>query len=71
MSSDFQFEHKRRHIYLHRCLDELVADFISVTGRRPSDVTVMTLIKWSHSQTIKPDHLNVSLCDNKPPEAFL
>lgn len=45
------------HKHLHNCLDQLVADFISHTGRLPSETTVMEFMTWSHQQTINPDEL--------------
>ena len=48
-------KHKERHVLLHKQLDELFADFILHTGGRTSS-TIFALIKWSHQQTIKPDH---------------
>lgn len=47
-------EHKERHAYLHRCLDELVADYIGHTNNLPSETSVMQLMNWSYTQTIKP-----------------
>ena len=47
--------HRLRHVLLHKHLDELFADFILKTGGR-STSTIFDLIKWSHQQTIKPDH---------------
>jgi len=49
-------EHKKRHIKLHRALDELFADFIF---HHPDQIEflkmpIMKLMKWSHGQTIKP-----------------
>lgn len=49
-----QRQHKARHVLLHKELDELVADMIMDTGRRPSSTTVLDLMMWSHSQTKKP-----------------
>ena len=48
-------EHIQRHKELHQSLDELVADFITHTGKTPSRSTVMDLMKWSYEQTISPD----------------
>jgi hypothetical protein len=48
-------EHKARHELLHKHLDELVADFISLTDRLPSMTTLLEFMKWSYAQTIKPD----------------
>jgi hypothetical protein len=47
-------EHRKRHIKLHHCLDELIADFIWQTEGLPSNTTLMQLMKWSHNQTINP-----------------
>ena len=44
-------EHRERHLFLHEALDELVADWIVKTKRRPSEGTVMELIEWSYQQT--------------------
>ena len=50
-------EHKERHIELHRALDELIADFFIHDPSLPSvDASVMSLIEWSHLQTIQPTH---------------
>lgn len=48
-------EHHDVHILLHKNFDELVADFIAYAGGRPSN-PIFDLMKWSHTQTIKPDH---------------
>jgi len=49
---------KQKHIDIHRelhkKLDELIADFITHTGKTPSNATIMELIEWSHFQTTKP-----------------
>jgi len=47
-------QHKKRHEELHKCLDELVADFILHSEKRPSETSVMELMQWSHNQTINP-----------------
>ena len=47
-------QHKKRHTELHRALDELVADFITYTGKRPSQSTVLELMEWSAKQMHKP-----------------
>lgn len=47
-------EHKKRHQELHRALDELVADWILHTGRRPSACTVMDLMQWAFQQAEAP-----------------
>ncbi len=46
--------HKARHVSLHHSLDELSADWIRHTGKRPSEHTVLDLMKWSHEQTKSP-----------------
>jgi hypothetical protein len=47
-------EHKARHVKLHTMLDELLADFIGQTGKRPSTATCLELLQWSHEQTERP-----------------
>ena len=46
--------HRKRHVRLHYCLDELVADWVTHTDGLPSKNTVLDLIKWSHVQTEDP-----------------
>ena len=46
--------HKKRHVELHRCLDELCADWLYQTGKLPSKATVLELMQWSAAQTEKP-----------------
>lgn len=49
-------EHAERHKVLHRCLDELIADWIGSGPRRyPTKCTIYELMKWSNGQTKKPD----------------
>lgn len=47
-------EHIARHVLLHQQLDELLADFIAHTGKRPSRATLIELMQWSHEQTLNP-----------------
>jgi len=49
-------EHRKRHIELHRALDELFADYIDHHPNKSSfsSLTVFELISWSHEQTIIP-----------------
>jgi hypothetical protein len=47
-------QHRERHIELHKALDELIADWITATGKYPSKSTVFELLEWSHSQTLEP-----------------
>ncbi len=54
-AQDIKLEgHKSRHLRLHHCLDELTADWIRHTGKRPSEHTIFDLMEWSHEQTITP-----------------
>ena len=47
--------HRMLHGEMHKSLDALVADFINITERLPSDTTVMQLMAWSYEQTTKPE----------------
>ena len=47
-------EHIARHEFLHRALDELVADFIMHTNGLPSKSTLLDLMSWSCLQTKTP-----------------
>jgi len=47
-------EHRKRHIELHKALDELVADWMRHTGFLPSKRQVTELMRWSYEQTINP-----------------
>ena len=51
-------QHKARHVELHRMLDELVADWIGHTGKRPSTSSVMDLMQWAHEQTLNPTEVS-------------
>lgn len=44
--------HRKRHRYLHSCLDELIADWIGRPGNQQTRLNqpVMDLIKWSASE---------------------
>ena len=44
-------KHRKRHILLHKYLDELVADFINHTDKLPSETPLMALMEWSYQQT--------------------
>ena len=48
-------KHKARHVFLHKKLDELVADFIDKTKKFPSQVTLVQFMHWSHKQTENPE----------------
>ena len=47
-------EHKKRHLELHRNLDELVADMIQHSAMLPSQTTVFELMFWSNQQRGNP-----------------
>ena len=47
-------EHRKRHQKLHKALDELLADFLTHTGKLPSKTSTLELAAWSNKQTIKP-----------------
>lgn len=49
-------EHKERHILLHKHFDELLADFIRITGKAPLTLLIKDLVNWSHKQTLKPEN---------------
>ena len=51
---DAVLDHKQRHIFLHECFDELLADMIQHTDMLPSTTTVKEFIEWSYQQTISP-----------------
>ena len=50
-------EHRKRHKELHVRMDELLGDFISHTGKLPSETSVMELIEWSYKQTLNPQEM--------------
>jgi hypothetical protein len=52
-------QHKARHQRLHQELDELVADWITHTGKLPSRATVLDLMQWSAQQTERPTELSL------------
>ena len=47
-------DHIETHKHLHRKLDELLADFFTITGKLPSKATCKELMSWSHDQTFNP-----------------
>lgn len=59
-------EHIARHKLLHHYFDELIADWITRTGNRPSEATVRDLIEWSYEQTINPSEVNMSASGKEP-----
>jgi hypothetical protein len=47
-------QHRQEHLRLHEALDQLMADFFRITGKRPSTSTVGELMRWSYEQTQNP-----------------
>ena len=47
-------KHRKRHILLHKYLDELVADFITATKKFPSKTNLLKFMEWSYQQTKEP-----------------
>ena len=44
--------HRERHELLHKCLDELVADFITVNANKSLyNTSLAEFIKWSAAET--------------------
>jgi hypothetical protein len=52
--SEQEKDHEARHKQLHEMLDELIADYITHTGKRLSNSTVMELMQWSAAQVEHP-----------------
>lgn len=48
--------HQQRHIELHKMFEELLVDFIGVTGKYPSRTPIMELLEWSDRQAKALDH---------------
>jgi hypothetical protein len=47
--------HRERHLFLHACFDELLADYLTHNGTAtPSRTPIADLMIWSHGQTIEP-----------------
>lgn len=47
-------DHKARHALLHAMLDELVADWLQHTKKRPSSSSVLELMNWANEQRLHP-----------------
>jgi hypothetical protein len=45
---------KKRHLKLHRSLDELIACFYIQTKGMAGTTTLMEFMEWSHKMTINP-----------------
>lgn len=55
-------EHRQRHLELHHCFDELVADWVNHhPGGKLSSTSILELMAWSEEQTRapteRPEHL--------------
>lgn len=61
-----QEEHKKRHIELHKSLDELFADFIRHNPNKKSflETPIKKLMEWSYKQTISPTSESLSRAKN-------
>ena len=46
--------HQERHVFLHKHLDELLADYINETEKLISETKFWEFIEWSHLQTMSP-----------------
>jgi len=54
------YPHAMRHQILHRCLDELLGDFIVHNpGALPSNTFVIRLLGWSHTQVSQPTEVQL------------
>jgi hypothetical protein len=51
MPLKISIEHRKRHVQLHKALDELIADFIDETQALHSKTTLLEFLKWSYKQT--------------------
>lgn len=63
--------HIERHEFLHKALDELIADFIQHNiDKSLGNTTVMELMIWSYRQTCKPEenpHAELANLDDAAP----
>jgi len=49
--------HKSRHIHLHKCLEELLRDYVhNIPNAALMNTSILTLKNWSYAQAINPDH---------------
>lgn len=46
--------HIKRHVDLHRALDELMADYVGHTRRLLGQTTMIEFMQWSYEQTLNP-----------------
>jgi len=47
-------EHKKRHVMLHHCLDELLADFVKHKNEPVLRLPIQELLDFSYQQTQNP-----------------
>ena len=61
-------KHIERHQLLHRCLDELMADWITLTGGLPSKHSIIELAAWANEQKYNPTEMQEheeAICQDK------
>jgi hypothetical protein len=51
---DYDENHLKRHLLLHRFLLEVVSDYSIQSDKRIRDTTVLDLLTWSYQQTKEP-----------------
>jgi len=54
-------QHKKRHVMLHKHMDELLGDYIHHTGKWISNSTIWNVIDWSFKQTATPEDDQIRL----------
>ena len=47
-------EHQKRHVELHRAIDELLADWLAHMPDASIDRAIIDLVQWSYKQTLSP-----------------
>jgi hypothetical protein len=50
-------QHKNRHKFLHKCFDELLADYLYNTKISLSKIKMLKFVEWSYQQTITPTEI--------------
>jgi hypothetical protein len=61
-------KHRKRHEELHNCLDELLADYLTITGKLPSETSLMEFLHWSHLQMLEPTQPPGTTYDDEKPQ---
>jgi hypothetical protein len=60
-------EHRKRHVFLHRMFDELIADYFTFNrGKLPINTTIGELMTWSYKQTNEPEELQHGFAATDP-----